>query len=144
MVNRYGKEIFTPETVVFIDGETSRRDEEEPMKLNGRMIYTAEMMPARFIREIQVKLTEENTTTEQLTSLYKLCSANEGPTPVVYFLHLKDGNVAVLRNHEHGVQYTNNFWNDLVSVGGHKNVVAHIDRTPPPPPKRSFRKYSDD
>ena len=144
IVNTYGKEIFSPETVVFIDGETSRRDDDEPMKINGRMIYKAETMPSRFTREIQVKLYEESTTTEQLESFSKLCAANEGPIPIVYFLHLKDGNVAVLRNHESGIRYSNAFWNDLVAVGGRKNVIAHIDRKPTPAPKRNFRKYSDD
>ena len=130
--------------MVFIDGETSRRDEEEPMKITGRMIYKAETMPSRFTREIQVKLYEESTTNEQLEKLSKLCTANSGPIPIIYFLHLKDGNVAVLRNHETGVTYSNTFWNSLVSVGGHKNVIAHIDRKPTPAPKRNFRKYSND
>ena len=114
------------------------------MKINGRMIYKAETMPAKFTQEIQVKLYEESTTPEQMESIHKLCVANEGGIPLVFFLHLKNGNVAILRDHDSGVRYSNAFWDNLVAVGGHENVVAHIDRKPKPAPKRVFRKYADE
>ena len=129
-------DIFKPETVVFIDGETSQRDEDEPMKLNGRLIYSADSMMGRFSQELQVTLHEDEVSDELLGKVGKLCQANRGVLPLTYHVHCADGNIAVLRPQEGGVHLTKEFNQKLGELVGRDNLRVRVDRRPKPQRKR--------
>ncbi|MBR0460140.1 MAG: DNA polymerase III subunit alpha, partial [Victivallales bacterium] len=131
-------DIFKPETVVFIDGETSQRDEGEPMKLTGRLIYSAESMPARFAQELQIRLHEDEVTENRLEQLQKLCQDNRGSLPLIFYVHCKDGNIVALRNNENGIRLSSEFDHSLQEVVGPENLFVRIDRRPKPPKRRQW------
>lgn len=140
-------DIFTKDTVVFIDGEVSKRDDDEPAKLNGRLIYPAGNMPLLFTSEVQVCLHEDTVTDEMLQRLQELCEENSGTTAMLYyFLHCRDGNIAILRPQESGVgvRYSFEFRQRLGEIVGGDNVFATIKRKAVPPKRRQFNKFGGD
>ena len=144
MVDRYGKEIFSPDKVVFIDGETSQKDEDKPLSLNGRVIYSAEDMPSHFTKEMQINLDAKTTTDTQLQSLAELCANNPGKLPLGFFLRCDDGDVAILRNVAEGVRFSLDLAKRFREVVGRENVIVNIDRKPTPRPKRYYKHFDND
>ena len=144
MVDRYGKEIFSADTVVFIDGETSKKDEDKPLSLNGRAIYRAQDMPLSFTKEVQINLDANTITDTQLQELADLCTENPGKLPLGFFLRCDDGNVAILRNLNEGVRFSLNLAKRFREIVGRENVIVNIDRKPVPRPKRYYRHYDND
>ena len=161
-------EIFTPGNVVFIDGEVnnenrkrpkkgmmqpveqsvetddSQKENDVPPKIFGREIYTVDEMPERFTTELQVKLYEGQVTTEQLQKLAQICKDNEGETPVIFFVHQKDGKVAILRNASgNGISFYSGILAQFEDAVGADNIFQCVDRHPTQRPQRKFRRFED-
>ena len=138
------RDIFKKDSVVFIDGEVSKRDEDEGVKLNGRLIYPADDMPRLFTKELQVRLYEDKMTDETLIALQKLCEENSGNSAMLYFfLHCNDGNIAILRSQDAGIRYSLDFRQKLCDIVGSENVFATIDRKAKPPRRRQFNRFEN-
>ena len=140
----HDRNIFQKDSVVFIDGEVSKKDEDEGVKINGRLIYAANDMPRLFTKELQVRLYEDKLEDGTLEKLRNLCEENSGNSAMLYFfLHCKDGNIAILRSQDAGIRYSGEFRQKLCDLVGSENVFATIERKAKPPLRRQFNKFAN-
>ena len=85
--------VFTPDTVVLVEGEVSRRDEDEPLKLIGQRVIPISAAPELFTSSLHLRLHEKDMTADKLTQIKQLVKENPGETPLVFCMLCNSGDV---------------------------------------------------
>ncbi|MBR5026592.1 MAG: hypothetical protein IKX48_16135, partial [Victivallales bacterium] len=83
----------TPDTVVLVEGEVSRRDEDEPLKLIGQRVIPISAAPELFTSSLHLRLHEKDMTADKLTQIKQLVKENPGETPLVFCMLCNSGDV---------------------------------------------------
>ena len=86
-------DVFTPNTVVLVEGEVSRRDEDEPLKLIGQRVIPISAAPDMFTSSLHLRLHEKDMTAEKLAEIKQLVKENPGETPLVFCMICNSGDV---------------------------------------------------
>lgn len=101
--------VFTESTAVFVEGEISRRDEDEPMKLFGQRLIPLDVAPDLFTSSIHLRLHEQSLCDADLESLKRLISEHRGECPLVFCLTCSCGSVVFTGSDELTVANTKAF-----------------------------------
>lgn len=131
-------EALAMESVVFIEGELTRRDEEETVKLQAQNIIPAARVQELYTQEIHLRLHEEDVDRQRLQNIAAVCKQFPGNTQLVFCLVCRNGDVVYLQNERLGVQFSGAFQNAIKSLTRKDAILPKANRKRPASRERRF------
>ena len=135
-------DIFTPETVVFVEGELQKRDEDEPVKLVAQRIIPLAEADELFAREVHLRLPEHLMDDDRLARLRDVIQQNPGETPLLFCLLCDDGNVIYTQNERLTIRNSPQFREQLnACIPGGAALLVKPNRARPVSTRRHFGRF---
>jgi DNA polymerase-3 subunit alpha len=133
-------EALQPESVVFIEGELSRRDEDEPLKLFAQNIIPLEQAQELYTQELHVRLYEEDLKQDNLQELAAVCRRFPGHTALIFCMVCSDGTIVYLQNEQLNIQFSAEFRAAVAPLIRADALLPKVNRKRPPMRERRFQR----
>ncbi|MBP5641163.1 MAG: DNA polymerase III subunit alpha [Victivallales bacterium] len=135
-------DVFTQDTVVFVEGELQRKEEDEPMKLIAQRVVPLQYAEEVFAKEVHIRMPEKMMDEARLEKLREIIMENPGPTPVVFCLKCDDGNIIYTQNEQLSIKNTPSFRARINEcIPGGDAILVKPDRKRPVSNRKRFTRY---
>ncbi|MDD4540510.1 MAG: hypothetical protein PHT80_15985, partial [Lentisphaeria bacterium] len=133
-------EALQPESVVFVEGELSRRDEEEPLKLHAQTIIPLAKVQELYTQEVHIRLYEEELSKERMQDIAAVCQRFPGNTQLIFCLVCANGNVVYLQNEQINIQFSPEFRAAMAPLIRKDAILTKANRKRPAARERRFQR----
>ena len=133
-------EALQPESIVFVEGELSRRDEEEPLKLHAQNIIPMAKVQELYTQEVHVRLYEEELSKARMQDIAAVCQRFPGNTQLIFCLVCANGNVVYLQNEQINIQFSTEFRAAMAPLIRKDAILTKANRKRPAARERRFQR----
>lgn len=135
-------DVLTAETVVLVEGELQKREEDEPMKLMAQRVVPLAAAPEHFAKEVHVKIPENLVDDGKLEKLHDIILENPGDTPLLLCLMCDNGSIIYTQNESLTIRNSSAFRTRIEEwMPNHDVLLVKPSRKRPVSTRKRFNRF---